>query len=139
MDYFSQYTYAEVTANMISEIAYTETLTFWSTIISTPLAYFGALLATKAVGNLAAKADVDLTSKAWTNLMARRTSGMGLKMILNAARKEVNSASLILSFVKITSEGWTIYSKSFIVCFRSSKFLGLNTDQIEEFCRIFFK
>ncbi|KKL15557.1 hypothetical protein LCGC14_2504410, partial [marine sediment metagenome] len=55
MDYFSQYTYAEVTANMISEIAYTETLTFWSTVISTPLAYFGSLAATAAVGKLASK------------------------------------------------------------------------------------
>jgi hypothetical protein len=32
MDYFNQYTYAEVNGNMISEIAYTETLTFWSTL-----------------------------------------------------------------------------------------------------------
>ena len=42
MDYFNQYTYAEVTANMISEIAYTETLTFWSTLISTPLIALGS-------------------------------------------------------------------------------------------------
>ena len=33
MDYFNQYTYAEVTAHMISEIAYTETITFWSTVV----------------------------------------------------------------------------------------------------------
>jgi len=39
MDYFNQYTYTEVTANMISEIAYTETLTFWSTIISSIAIY----------------------------------------------------------------------------------------------------
>ncbi len=42
MDYFNQYTYAEVTANMISEIAYTETLTFWSTLISAPLVFLGS-------------------------------------------------------------------------------------------------
>ncbi|KKM73838.1 hypothetical protein LCGC14_1406410, partial [marine sediment metagenome] len=42
MDYFNQYTYAEVTANMISEIAYTETLTFWSTLISAPLVALGS-------------------------------------------------------------------------------------------------
>jgi len=42
MDYFNQYTYAEVTANMISEIAYTETLTFWSTVISSAAIYFGS-------------------------------------------------------------------------------------------------
>ncbi len=42
MDYFNQYTYAEVTANMISEIAYTETLTFWSTFISAPLVFLGS-------------------------------------------------------------------------------------------------
>jgi hypothetical protein len=42
MDYFNQYTYAEVTAHMISEIAYTETITFWSTIISSAAIYFGS-------------------------------------------------------------------------------------------------
>ena len=42
MDYFNQYTYAKVSANMISEFAYTETLTFWSTLISAPLVYFGS-------------------------------------------------------------------------------------------------
>ncbi|MFW9969259.1 MAG: hypothetical protein ACFFDF_03600, partial [Candidatus Odinarchaeota archaeon] len=42
MDYFNQYTYAEITANMISEIAYTETLTFWSTLISAPLVFLGS-------------------------------------------------------------------------------------------------
>ncbi|MFX1391857.1 MAG: hypothetical protein ACFE9Z_17470, partial [Promethearchaeota archaeon] len=42
MDYFNQYTYAETTANMISEIAYTETITFWSTLISAPLVFFGS-------------------------------------------------------------------------------------------------
>ena len=33
MDYFNQYTYAEISANMITEITYTETLTFWSTFV----------------------------------------------------------------------------------------------------------
>lgn len=42
MDYFNQYTFAEVTANMISEIAYTETLTFWSTFISSFAMYAGS-------------------------------------------------------------------------------------------------
>ena len=42
MDYFNQYTYAEVSANMIAEIAYTETITFWSTLIAAPLIYFGS-------------------------------------------------------------------------------------------------
>jgi len=41
MDYFNQYTFAEVTAHMISEIAYTETLTFWSTFISSFAMYAG--------------------------------------------------------------------------------------------------
>jgi len=59
MDYFNQYTYAEVSANMISEIAYTETLTFWSTLISAPLAYFGSLAATAAVGKFASKAGAE--------------------------------------------------------------------------------
>ena len=41
MDYFNQYMYAQVTANMISEIAYTETLTFWSTLITSVAMYAG--------------------------------------------------------------------------------------------------
>ena len=45
MDYFNQYTYAQTTANMISEITYTETMTFWSTVISAPLVYLGSYLA----------------------------------------------------------------------------------------------
>ncbi|GAH84204.1 unnamed protein product, partial [marine sediment metagenome] len=50
MDYFNQYTYAEVTAHMISEIAYTETITFWSTLISSAAIYFGswAVMGTEA-------------------------------------------------------------------------------------------
>jgi hypothetical protein len=42
MDYFNQYTFAQVSANMISEICYTETVTFWSTLISLPLIYLGS-------------------------------------------------------------------------------------------------
>lgn len=42
MDYFNQYTYAETTAQMISEIAYTEIMTFWSTLISAPLVLLGS-------------------------------------------------------------------------------------------------
>lgn len=42
MDYFNQYTYASVTANMIGEIAYIETLTLISTIISTSLIMLGS-------------------------------------------------------------------------------------------------
>jgi len=49
MDYFNQYTYAEVSANMIAEIAYTETLTFWSTYISAPAAYFASTVASAAM------------------------------------------------------------------------------------------
>ena len=53
MDYFNQYTYAEVTANMISEIAYTETMTFWSTIISAVAMYAGSALTGGATQSLA--------------------------------------------------------------------------------------
>jgi len=42
MDLFNQHTYASVTANMIGEIAYTETLTLISTLISTPLIILGS-------------------------------------------------------------------------------------------------
>ena len=56
MDYFSQYTFAEISANMIGEIAYTETLTFWSTLISAPLAYFGSWAVSAGVSKLASEA-----------------------------------------------------------------------------------
>ncbi|MBA7484894.1 hypothetical protein ES707_20425 [subsurface metagenome] len=52
MDYFNQYTYAEISSNMISEIAYTETLTFWSTLISAPLVYFGSWAISAGVGKM---------------------------------------------------------------------------------------
>ncbi|MHA1279503.1 MAG: hypothetical protein ACTSQ8_20065 [Candidatus Helarchaeota archaeon] len=42
LDYFNQYFHAQISANMISEIAYTETVTFWSTLISAPLAFLGS-------------------------------------------------------------------------------------------------
>jgi len=58
MDYFNQYTYAEISANMISEIAYTETLTFWSTLISAPLVYFGSW-AVKGTEAMMAQASVE--------------------------------------------------------------------------------
>ena len=41
MDYFNQYTYASVTANMIGEIAYTEILTLISTLITAPVLLIG--------------------------------------------------------------------------------------------------
>jgi len=52
MDYFNQYTYAEISSNLISEIAYTETLTFWSTLISAPLVYFGSWAVSAGVGKM---------------------------------------------------------------------------------------
>jgi len=52
MDYFNQYTYAEISANMISEVTYTETLTFWSTLISAPLVYFGSWAVSAGVGKM---------------------------------------------------------------------------------------
>ncbi|KKL70782.1 hypothetical protein LCGC14_2101470, partial [marine sediment metagenome] len=64
MDYFNQYTYAQVSANMIAEIAYTETLTFWSTLISVPLLYFGSAIATGAVGSLGSQAGTMLVQMA---------------------------------------------------------------------------
>jgi len=60
MDYFNQYIYAEVSANMISEIAYTETLTFWSTLISAPLVYFGSWAVSSGVGKMFGKAGSEL-------------------------------------------------------------------------------
>jgi len=57
MDYFNQYTYASVTANMIGEIAYTETLTLISTLITTPVLLIGGWT-TKGVENFISKAGV---------------------------------------------------------------------------------
>ncbi|KKN59017.1 hypothetical protein LCGC14_0546420 [marine sediment metagenome] len=87
MDYFNQYTYAEVSANMISEIAYTETLTFWSTLISVPLAYFGSLAATAAVGKMAGEAG----SKAVSSLLASQLGNLGkmFTSLITAPIKEV--------------------------------------------------
>ncbi|MEJ2248102.1 MAG: hypothetical protein P8Y97_00400 [Candidatus Lokiarchaeota archaeon] len=43
LDYFNQYTYAGKTAGAIAEIAYTETMTFWSTVISSVALNWGSL------------------------------------------------------------------------------------------------
>lgn len=59
MDYFNQYNYAEISANMIAEVAYTETITFWSTLISAPLIFFGSYL-TKSLEGTMAQASVQL-------------------------------------------------------------------------------
>ena len=63
MDYFNQFTFAEISANMISEITYTETLTFWSTLISAPLAYFGSWAITAGIGKLAGEAGSKLVTQ----------------------------------------------------------------------------
>ena len=57
MDYFNQYTFASVTANMIGEIAYTETLTLISTLITTPLLFLGSWT-TKSIEPFIAKMGV---------------------------------------------------------------------------------
>ena len=64
MDYFNQYTYAEVTANMISEIAYTETMTFWSTMISSAAIYAGSWIVGGVTLDAIAKAGVVLVKSA---------------------------------------------------------------------------
>ena len=56
MDYFNQYVFAETTANSISEITYTETMTFWSTLISAPLVYFGSWAVSAGVGKMFSEA-----------------------------------------------------------------------------------
>ncbi len=102
MDYFNQYTYAEVSANMISEIAYTETLTFWSTLISVPLAYFGSLAATAVVGKLASKAGSELVSK----LLAKQVAGLS-KMFISliiAPIKEVLEEIIKDGFIEAIAE-----------------------------------
>ncbi|KKM94115.1 hypothetical protein LCGC14_1201570, partial [marine sediment metagenome] len=95
MDYFNQYTYAQVSGNMIAEIAYTETLTFWSTFISVPLIYFGSLAATNAVGNLAGEAG----AMAIKQNMQRMTIKQMLGSMVTSAISEV--------FEEIIKDGFT--------------------------------
>ncbi|TFF94520.1 MAG: hypothetical protein EU543_01090 [Promethearchaeota archaeon] len=63
MDYFNQWTFAHVSANMIGEMAYTTTLTFWSTLISAPAAYFGGALAEAGTREVAKKVGTQLSKK----------------------------------------------------------------------------
>ncbi|MHA1279520.1 MAG: hypothetical protein ACTSQ8_20150 [Candidatus Helarchaeota archaeon] len=99
MDYFNQYTYALTTANMISEIAYTETVTFWSTYISAPLVFLGSWavkgydkfiaeagkqVVKKQLGDTAAKASTQPIKAAIAVLSALR---LGIPMLLSPLRE----------------------------------------------------
>ena len=95
MDYFNQYTYAEITANMISEIAYTETMTFWSTLISAPLIF---------LGSWTVKGTETMMAQAGVTSVKALLSGALKQMILSPIR-EVFEEIIKDSFIEALSEG----------------------------------
>jgi hypothetical protein len=108
MDYFNQYTYAEVSANMISEIAYTETLTFWSTLISAPLIYFGSLGVANTVGKHANEEGARRIGE-----MVTRIKGQFVSNVLKAPIMEIFDEIIKDSFLESIGEvaasyaGWS--------------------------------
>ncbi len=97
MDYFNQYTYAEITANMISEIAYTESVTFWSTLISAPLMWFGSWT-TKGTETALGQAG----SKSIGAVIAK-----GMAQVITAPIKEVFEEIIKDGFIEAFAEGLT--------------------------------
>ncbi|MEJ2248088.1 MAG: hypothetical protein P8Y97_00325, partial [Candidatus Lokiarchaeota archaeon] len=102
MDYFSQYTYAEVTGQMISEITYTEVTTLWSTIIGAVAVAFGDW----ATGSL--KALLQQGGKKLTKtLLLNELLNFGEKVTLGAltsAITEVYEEIVIDSFLETAVE-----------------------------------
>ena len=80
MDYMNQWTFAKQTADMISEIAYTETMTLISTAISTAAIYFGSWAASgvREIYKKAAKASVKTALKEAFKKISLSGVGMGL-------------------------------------------------------------
>jgi len=99
MDYFNQYTYAEVSANMISEIAYTETMTFWSTLISAPLVYFGSW-AVKGTEKMMGEASVKLVE------MGKMTQGQAIKRMLLKGLAGMAASPIMEVFQEIIEDGF---------------------------------
>ncbi|MFW9874256.1 MAG: hypothetical protein ACFFG0_14215, partial [Candidatus Thorarchaeota archaeon] len=103
MDYFNQYTYAEVTAHMISEIAYTETITFHSTLISSAAIYFGSMVA-MGIEQFMAQAGISSVSA----LIGYGTARMVTSAIQETFEEIIRDGfieALIENFIDIT--GWS--------------------------------
>jgi len=102
MDYFNQYKYAEISANMISEIAYTETLTFWSTLISAPMIYFGSWAVSATFGKMFGEAGAKVVMAG-----LQKSVTEGIKGMIIAPIKEVFDEIVKDSFIEALSE-WIV-------------------------------
>ncbi len=101
MDYFNQYTYASVTANMIGEIAYTETLTLISTLITAPVLLIGGWT-TKGVENVITKTGVKGVTA--TILKTALIAGKIINALLIAPIKEVFEEIITDGFIETWAE-----------------------------------
>ena len=100
MDYFNQYVFAETTANSISEITYTETMTFWSTLISAPLVYFGSW-AVKGTDKMIGKASIELIKA------GEITRGQAIKQMLLQSFASMALSPIKEVFEEIIKDGFT--------------------------------
>jgi hypothetical protein len=99
MDYFNQYVFAEVSANSISEITYTETMTFWSTLISAPLVYFGSW-AVKGTDKMLGKASIELIKA------GEITRGQAIKQMLLQSFASMALSPIKEVFQEIIEDGF---------------------------------
>ncbi|TXT54297.1 MAG: membrane protein of unknown function [Promethearchaeota archaeon] len=106
MDYFNQYVQAQTIAQMKSEIAYTETLTFWSTIMTTALSYFGGWGASGSgefiseVGAAVGKESVKVVAK----MVLKEVLKITVSMVYSAL-KEVLQEVIIDAFIESLAQG----------------------------------
>ncbi|TXT67761.1 MAG: hypothetical protein BAJALOKI1v1_10024 [Promethearchaeota archaeon] len=109
MDYFNQYVQAQTIAQIKSEIAYTETLTFWSTIMTTALSYFGGWGAT-GTGSAIAEVGAEV-GKEGVKIIAKEVLKQVLKVVLKTiyeAMKEVLQEVILDAFIEALAEGYFV-------------------------------
>ncbi|MFX1236476.1 MAG: hypothetical protein ACFE8P_02015, partial [Promethearchaeota archaeon] len=96
-EYFNQFTFAETTAHMISEIGYTEVLTLVSTAISVAATFFGGFLAksfAKAVGldELVAKFSSKTVNTAQMTALKRLMTKLSNNVLYKVASRSIAEA-----------------------------------------------
>ncbi|MEJ2277328.1 MAG: hypothetical protein P8Y70_06195, partial [Candidatus Lokiarchaeota archaeon] len=122
LDYFNQYTYAQVSAQAIGEIAYTETMTFWSTAISAPAILFGSW-ATGALEKSLQEAGKELTAKVFLKELLKSTIGGALKEVYQEIVIDSFIETLIengLSFIPWVTQDMATWASSFATSVRES-------------------
>ncbi|TFF90048.1 MAG: signal peptidase I, partial [Promethearchaeota archaeon] len=104
MDYFNQYTYAKVSAELIGEVGYTETLTVWSTAISLPFTILGSYLVSQYMGSGAQAGAQNVVSGMGSGLLGGLMGISQVFQIIGAPLMEAFEEVFIDSFIEALSQ-----------------------------------